>query len=391
MQPKVSVIVSAYNSENFIRESIESIISQSLNEIEIVIIYKFSTDKTVSILQEYALNDTRIKMYAQTGTTGCGPAKNQGIKAAIGEFITFMDADDFYSTNDCLEKLYKAAKKQNAKICGGLRSFKMIDGTIQPNSLHRKILKKHPDGVLLRYLDYQFDYHFHSYLYDRNFIIKNDFQFGTWLVYDDCHFHAPAMFMAKEFFVIPVETYCYRLHGPYDWSYKETMESVIGFTDMLKFSKRKKLAILHWITFCRMNQGAFHTNFVKNIDNILLFNALVQANSYIDSNLINKVQNNMPGDDILDPMGLPNKKQIPLENGDFILKVLLYVFNNFKYKDYSDELIVIRSSMSFKIGRCMTFIPRACRMILRSLKKNGIFMTIKICKTLLVNKLRRKS
>lgn len=105
MQPKISIIVGAYNSEYFIRESIDSILTQTLKEIEIVCVYRQSTDKTTAIIEEYSSKDTRIKMYEQTETKGCGPAKNQGIKAATGEFITFLDADDFYSTNGLSRKI----------------------------------------------------------------------------------------------------------------------------------------------------------------------------------------------------------------------------------------------------------------------------------------------
>ena len=280
---------------------------------------------------------------------------------------------------DCLEKLYKTAKIQNVKICGGLRSFKLQDGSIVLNPLHRKVLKRNPNGILLHYLDYQFDYHFHSYIYDRKFILENNCLFGTWQECDDGIFFARAMFAAKDFFVIPVETYCYRLHAPYDWNYKQTMECIKSFTDMLKFSKENKLAILHWIIFCRMNCGLFYSLFIKHIHNELLFNALVKANSYIDSELLSIVQKNMPGDEILEPMGLPNEKQKPLENGEFILNALLYVFNNFK-NITPDVLNNDHSSISCKIGRYITFIPRICMKILKSIKYNGLVETARICK-----------
>ena len=354
MQPKISVIVSAYQEEDYIKESIESILTQTLKEIEVVCVFRQSIDSTTEILKEYAKKDERIKLYEQIDSKGCGPAKNQGIEASVGEFITFMDADDYYLTQDCLEKLYITAKEQNVKICGGLRSYKLEDGTIVEQPLHRKLLKDFPNGRLFNYSDCQYDYHFHSYLYDRQMVINGNFRFGNRAVCDDCSFHVPIMFFAKQFYVIPVETYCYRCHEPYCWDAERTYISLSGFIEMLNFSKDNNLELLHWITVVRMSFGAFHENFNRNVvlnTDVRLFIRLVQANSCIDSSLIDRVQKNFNPDKFLG-MSLPRvEKLVPQETGGYILPVILNVYSKLAKKE--QELNKVYRSISFRFGRAI--------------------------------------
>lgn len=91
---KVSVIMPAFNAENHIKEAIDSILSQSFSNFEFIIIDDGSIDSTNQIVKEYAKNDKRIKLIKNTDIKGVTGALNTGLKAAIGEYIVRMDADD---------------------------------------------------------------------------------------------------------------------------------------------------------------------------------------------------------------------------------------------------------------------------------------------------------
>jgi len=91
---KVSVIVPAYNAERYIRECLDSILKQSLAEIEIICVNDGSTDRTRCILHEYELKDTRIRVIHQNNA-GYGHAVNVGIRAAAGEYVGIVEADDY--------------------------------------------------------------------------------------------------------------------------------------------------------------------------------------------------------------------------------------------------------------------------------------------------------
>ncbi|GEM_PF-4631637 len=360
--PKVSVIVSAYKNGAYIKKSFDSILSQTLKDIEVVVVYRTSTDGTIEILKNYAAEDSRIKLIEQLDTKGCGPAKNLGIKAATGEYITFMDCDDYYVDSDCLEKLYDAAKAHAVKICGGFRSMLGMDGNWIPHALHRAVLKENPDGVLLNYRDWQFDYHFHSYLYERKMIVDNNIRFGAQLTYDDISFHVRAMLAAGTFFVFPTEIYCYRLHGPYIWNYEQTCGSVLGFMDVLRFSKENNLAILHWKTVRRMTAGEYHDNFMRHLDgkNMGLYALLLKAQNSIDNDLIESVQGHFPEENFFEGCDLPSLGKIrQLENGDFVLESLLLTYRKVS------ELDSMLRSCSYRLGKAMTFVPRKIKTVLR--------------------------
>lgn len=113
-KPKVSVIIPAYNTEKYIEKCLASVIMQTLKEIEIIVINDGSTDKTINILNAFNKLDSRIKVINQENK-GVSDARNFGMKESAGEYITFIDSDDWV-IEDYLEKLYNEAKKHNADI-----------------------------------------------------------------------------------------------------------------------------------------------------------------------------------------------------------------------------------------------------------------------------------
>ena len=113
---KVSVVVPVYNTENYLSRCIESLIKQTLQDIEIICINDGSTDKCGSILSDFAHKDKRIKVINQANK-GLSAARNAGVAASTGEYISFIDSDD-YVTNSFLEQLYLAIVQTNCDISG---------------------------------------------------------------------------------------------------------------------------------------------------------------------------------------------------------------------------------------------------------------------------------
>lgn len=91
--PKVTVIIPAFNVEDYIYDCLISLVKQTLKEIEIIIINDGSTDNTFSIISTFAQYDKRIKIVNQSNQKS-GAARNKAIKLAKGEYITFVDSDD---------------------------------------------------------------------------------------------------------------------------------------------------------------------------------------------------------------------------------------------------------------------------------------------------------
>ena len=114
---KVSIIVPVYNTEKYICKCLESLIAQTLKEIEIICVNDGSTDNSLKILNYYQNKDLRIKIVNQKNS-GPGKSRNTGIKIAKGDFIGFVDGDDWVDKN-YFEKLYNAAIKYNCEISAG--------------------------------------------------------------------------------------------------------------------------------------------------------------------------------------------------------------------------------------------------------------------------------
>jgi glycosyltransferase involved in cell wall biosynthesis len=114
--PKVSVVMSVYNGEKYLRSSIESILRQTYSDLEFIIINDGSTDTGLDIINEYAKKDERIKLISRENI-GLVYSLNEGIKKAQGEYIARMDADDI-AMPVRLEKQLKYAQEEGLAVCG---------------------------------------------------------------------------------------------------------------------------------------------------------------------------------------------------------------------------------------------------------------------------------
>jgi glycosyltransferase involved in cell wall biosynthesis len=119
---KVSVVIPVYNVEKYIRECLESLINQTLNEIEIILINDSSTDSSGEICKEYASKDSRIVLINNTQNIGSGFSRNAGIDIAKGEYLGFVDPDDWIDL-DFYEKLYEKAKSEDLDIAKASCSY----------------------------------------------------------------------------------------------------------------------------------------------------------------------------------------------------------------------------------------------------------------------------
>ncbi len=116
--PKVSVVMPVYNVEPYLRQCLDSVLNQTLKEIEIICVDDGSTDASLDILKEYAEKDKRITVITQKNLYA-GVARNAGLSQAKGEYLSFLDSDDFFELN-MLEEMYRKGKEDNSDvvICG---------------------------------------------------------------------------------------------------------------------------------------------------------------------------------------------------------------------------------------------------------------------------------
>ena len=148
---KVSIIVPVYNIEKYLAKCLDSLINQTLEDIEIICVNDGSTDNSAEILNEYAQKDCRIKIINQDNA-GLSAARNTGINAANGEYIGYVDSDDWIDLN-FYEKLYNAAKDTDADIVK-LQELNALAASIIKKKYFLNLKNPQPPKIQMKNSDY---------------------------------------------------------------------------------------------------------------------------------------------------------------------------------------------------------------------------------------------
>lgn len=125
--PIVSIIMPAYNAKKYIANAIQSVIDQTIENWELLVIDDCSNDGTVEIIEKFVLSDKRIKLIYNPENIGVSETRNRGIQQALGEWIAFLDSDDLWKQNK-LEKQFEVAKSVNAEFLFTGASYINEDG-----------------------------------------------------------------------------------------------------------------------------------------------------------------------------------------------------------------------------------------------------------------------
>lgn len=124
----ISIIIPAYNSEQYIEKCLDSVINQTYHNIEIIIVNDCSKDNVEKIIIKYKEKDPRIIYLKNEVNMGVGPTRNRGIDIAKGKYLYFLDSDDYILPN-CIEELYSAISDKDSFSCTTI-GYKNIDGQI---------------------------------------------------------------------------------------------------------------------------------------------------------------------------------------------------------------------------------------------------------------------
>lgn len=166
---KVSVIVPVYNVAPYLHKCLDSIINQTLQDIEIICVNDCSTDNSLEILKEYSEKDSRIKLIDFKENKGVSAARNAGIKNAQGEYIGFVDSDDWIDL-DFYEKLYTKAIKTGCDIVKA--EMKIID-EVSKNNLNMPTFRNN----MINQNILNFNCEFYTAIYKKVFLFKHNILF----------------------------------------------------------------------------------------------------------------------------------------------------------------------------------------------------------------------
>jgi len=143
--PKVSVVVPIYNVEKYLRECVDSILAQTLKDIEVILVDDGSPDNCGEIIDEYAKKDERVVTLHQPNS-GYSKAVNNGIRKAKGEYVGIIESDDWIES-DMYERLYNSASKYDTDVTKGM--FYFYNPTLSPDK--QNVVYRSPNGIDLMY------------------------------------------------------------------------------------------------------------------------------------------------------------------------------------------------------------------------------------------------
>ena len=283
---KISVIMPVYNCVEFLKQSINSVFKQTLQEWELLCIDDGSTDGSIDILNEYAEKDNRIHVYAQQNQ-GAGPARNLGLQNARGEFVSFLDADDFYLDADALECMYSTCKEKNVKACGTNLQI-LRNGDIVPDSIFKDVEQAVFDEEILDYTDFQFDYGYYCFLFERHILEEHGICFPPYRRFQDPPFFVRAMYAIAKFCFIDKSLYCYRMPNVSRRFSNTKLEGLLmGLCDNLEFAKENGLYLLFHRTIKRLEDEygeiiCHNMTDVENLQILIKINELIRHTACAD-------------------------------------------------------------------------------------------------------------
>ena len=236
--PDISVIIPVYNADNTLKRSIESVLQQKKLNLEIICIDDGSTDTSIELIRTMQEQYPQIILLKQEHC-GAGPARNLGIKSSKGRYISFLDADDEYIDPEALGIMVHACLEHHASICGSYRVISE-NGKERDTGLLRDYLIPEK-GCFIEYSEFQYDYDYQSFVFDRNFLIQNEIWFPPYMRYQDPPFFVKAMAIAGKFYVAPVVLYKYKFDSSkYNIVTRYIDHILSGIYDTLEIAKMKK-------------------------------------------------------------------------------------------------------------------------------------------------------
>ncbi len=376
--PCVSVIIPVYNVENYLRECLDSVLNQTLRQIEIICINDGSTDSSASILEEYRKRDARIRVINQNNK-GLSEARNVGIQSASGEFIYMIDSDDYLEL-DALEKLYCLCKTNSLDILFfDFVSFYDETGEIPPSQLRRSACTNVYDGVSFLAVQRSKRAHITSaclIMLRRGFVEEHGFRFYPGIVHEDELFCFQILMEAKKVTFVDWKFYHRRIRKNSIMTATKSARNVKGYfismQEMLKYGleknwgKEKEAQILR--SFNGMRAAARQVyNQISNEEKA----KLVFENAFSQM-LFEKIamEVNTTSVQPVAAQKTPVCAQDTHQERSATEQMLLL-----RTKMLEMEINNIHSSATYKIGRIITWLPRKLRGLICCYNEHGLLYT----------------
>lgn len=274
--------------EKYLGQCLDSVLGQTLGEIEALCINDGSADTSLDILRQYQKRDQRVTIIDQQNQ-GVAKARNNGIRKAQGKYVIFMDPDDWYPSEGILEMLYAGAEQNQVAVAGG--SFMDYHEGIYNEEFEERYYGYHfeQEGVI-EYKDYQFDFGYQRFIFLRKLLMDNNIFFKEYVRYQDPPFMVEAMIAAGRFYGIDKPSYCYRYgHESVSWNERKVCDVLKGIRDNLDISRKHGLTKLHQLCVMRLNEeyrqlmgdSIFYEDYAVSV-----YEALMETMLHIDQGMV---------------------------------------------------------------------------------------------------------
>ena len=234
---KISVIIPVFNAEGFLKKTIESVVNQTLKDIEIICVDDGSTDNSLDVLNELKGSYDSLRVYSQENQ-GPAVARNLGLKNATGEFLSFLDADDIFVDENALEEMYDFAIKNELNVVSANFKFISPDYTIHDNPHYKAGDYSYFDDYdIIHPKDYGIPYGFTKTIFKKEFLEANNIDFPNIRAGEDPIFLANVFANTSKIGVVPFTLYGYNhtIGGGVNMKinvYEKKMEYIQHFKDV---------------------------------------------------------------------------------------------------------------------------------------------------------------
>lgn len=243
MTPKISIIVPIYNTEKYLKECLNSILRQSMKDIEVICVDDGSTDSSAQLCRDITEKDKRVSLiHKENG--GLSSARNSGIRYAKGEYILFVDSDDWINPLLC-QKIYNKAIETNADLTQFFYQEEFKDGCNKPKriaEISETCYETFYDKLSIAFNSGPMVWKF---LWKTKFIQQNELYFTDKILYEDFEYTSKGALLANKIAIVPQFLYHYRQRISsisFARNYKKKIEGcVISMNKAIEFSQINKV------------------------------------------------------------------------------------------------------------------------------------------------------
>ncbi len=280
---KLSIIVPVYNVEKYLPKCLESLIKQTLKDIEIICVNDGSMDNSLAILKEFASRDSRIRII-DNQHQGVAKTRNTGIEQSTGEYIGFVDSDDYIDI-DFFEKLYNSATKSNSDIAiASILKHKNFFNIYNAKYTKEETAITIQDKIKLCEDKKHFFFYAWNKIYHSGFIKENNIKFSEGQIYEDVMFAIKALYYSNKIISVYGTKYHYIEHENSLTKYKDKtgekeQDLVKAYSELQEFCNSKNIEIPERLNYYTKENFGFILNLYKGKyqSKIQLFNIFTIA------------------------------------------------------------------------------------------------------------------